>query len=233
MKIVLSGNKKEKIRLKPFVKLQIIIEKEANINLELIQDNDGVYEENVSVLLKKDAGLNVVYLHRKGQVVSKKKFNLEKNTNLNYEEKNYGFQTKSESFFELGENSRLEVISKHKGHEQVYDAVLNVIHKEKSFASLKSINLLNNSKAKTRGRITVLKNAAGTETSYVSKNVVLGDCDIDVIPELDIRNEAVICKHSASIETVGAEQLYYLMSRGLNKSQAINIVSKGLLESGV
>ena len=150
-----------------------------------------------------------------------------------FEERNYGLKTLSHSIFNLRKNSELKVISKHIGKKQEHDSTLEVIHEKKSFALLESRSLLKDSKALTRGIIRVLKDAAGTETEYISKNLLFGDSEANTIPELDIHNENIICKHGATIETINEEQIYYLMSRGLSKTDSIEVVTSGLFEEGV
>jgi len=232
-KMLFSGIQKEKIVLKPFIELELIIEKNSTMDLELIQENEGNYEEKIIVLLKKNSTVKLVYSHTSGTVLSKKNFILEEDSKLFFEERNYGLKTLSHSIFNLRKNSELKVISKHIGKKQEHDSTLEVIHEKKSFALLESRSLLKDSKALTRGIIRVLKDAAGTETEYISKNLLFGDSEANTIPELDIHNENIICKHGATIETINEEQIYYLMSRGLSKTDSIEVVTSGLFEEGV
>jgi Fe-S cluster assembly scaffold protein SufB len=227
-KIIFSGIQKEKIILNSFVNLTIIIENNSKIELELIQENKGNYREKINVILNKNSVAKIAYLQKDGTVYSEKKFVLERNSELFFEERNYGVKTVSHSKFNLKKDSKLRVISKHIGKKQEYDSTLEVIHEEKSFSVLESRNLLKDSTALTRGIIRVLKNAAGTETKYLSKNIIFGNSSANAIPELDIHNENIICKHGATIETITEEQMYYLMSRGLSKTKSIEVFTSGL-----
>lgn len=231
--IIFSGVQKEKIMLKPFAKLTVVVEKNSKLDLELIQENEGNYEEEIIVLLKENSFVKLLYSQLSGTVLNNKNFVLEKNSKLSFEERNYGLKTVTHSTFTLKKESKLDVVSKHVGKKQEHDSTLEVIHEEKSFASLESRNLLNDSTSLTRGIIRILKKASGTETEYISRNIVFGDSEANTIPELDIHNENVSCKHGASIETINEEQIYYLMSRGLDKNDSINVITSGLFEEEI
>jgi Fe-S cluster assembly protein SufB len=50
------------------------------------------------------------------------------------------------------------------------------------------------------------------------------------IPYMDIMNENVTIEHEATVSKVSEEQLFYLMSRGLSKEQALAMVVMGFIE---
>lgn len=52
----------------------------------------------------------------------------------------------------------------------------------------------------------------------------------DAIPELQIEEEEVQAGHAASLGQVNEDQLFYLMSRGLSRQQAIRMIVEGYLE---
>ena len=78
-----------------------------------------------------------------------------------------------------------------------------------------------NSIAVFSGNIVVHRNAKGTDTRQSSRNLLLsGKARIDAQPQLEIMNDDVSCKHGATMGKLDAEELFYLMSRGLRESQA-------------
>jgi Fe-S cluster assembly protein SufB len=52
----------------------------------------------------------------------------------------------------------------------------------------------------------------------------------DTYPYIEIDEEDVTIGHEASVSKVGEEQLFYLMSRGINEETAISMIVNGFLE---
>lgn len=56
-------------------------------------------------------------------------------------------------------------------------------------------------------------------------------CEVSPMPSFEILNDDVQCSHSASTGHIDDEKLFYLMSRGLSKSQATQEIARGFLKS--
>lgn len=81
------------------------------------------------------------------------------------------------------------------------------------------------------GLIRIAENAAGCEAYQENRNLLLSaDARAESIPELEILNEDVRCTHGATVAPVDAEQLFYLGSRGLPRSQAQRLIVYGFLD---
>ena len=52
----------------------------------------------------------------------------------------------------------------------------------------------------------------------------------DTYPYIEIDEENVSVGHEASVSKVGEQQLFYLMSRGLNEEEATTMVVSGFIE---
>ena len=52
----------------------------------------------------------------------------------------------------------------------------------------------------------------------------------DTYPYIEIDSEDVKIGHEASVSKIGEEQLFYLMSRGISKEDAITMVVSGFIE---
>ena len=52
----------------------------------------------------------------------------------------------------------------------------------------------------------------------------------DTYPYIEIDEEDVTIGHEATVSKVGEEQLFYLMSRGLNEEEATSMVVSGFIE---
>src|SRR5207302_6451983 len=83
------------------------------------------------------------------------------------------------------------------------------------------------------GLIRINKTAHQTESSQEQKNVLLSDrAKADSDPKLEILNNDVIrCTHGASVGPVDPESVFYLESRGLNRSTAEQLIVEGFFQS--
>ncbi|MFP4189879.1 MAG: SufD family Fe-S cluster assembly protein [Candidatus Woesearchaeota archaeon] len=70
--------------------------------------------------------------------------------------------------------------------------------------------------------------SAGYETQ---KALLVSDsAEADAIPDLEIHNNDVKCSHGSAITQIDTEQLFYLMSRGLSRSEAEQMIIKGFFD---
>jgi Fe-S cluster assembly protein SufD len=87
-------------------------------------------------------------------------------------------------------------------------------------------------KAKTifYGVIQVHKGAQRTDAYQANKNILLSSgAHADSIPVLEIEANDVRCTHGATVGPIDEEALYYLMSRGLSRSEATRMLVVGFL----
>jgi len=56
-----------------------------------------------------------------------------------------------------------------------------------------------------------------------------GQSRAEILPNLEILTDDVVCTHAASISAIDESQLFYLMSRGLSRSQAKKHIVAGFL----
>ena len=82
-----------------------------------------------------------------------------------------------------------------------------------------------------RGMIRVEAEAQKTNAYQENRNLLLSDqAHADSIPGLEILANDVRCTHGATIGRVDREQLFYLMSRGLPRSEAERLIVRGFFE---
>lgn len=87
-----------------------------------------------------------------------------------------------------------------------------------------------NSRSVFRGIIRVHKDAQRTDAYQTNRNLLLSDgARADSLPNLEIEADDVKCSHGATIGELDAEAKFYLMSRGLDKTQAERLVVLGFL----
>ncbi len=91
--------------------------------------------------------------------------------------------------------------------------------------------LFGSSTAVHRGVNKIEKSALGTNSWLRGHTLLFGDkSKSDVIPSLEIDTNDVQAGHEASVGKVDEEQLFYLMSRGLERKEAERLIVQGYFE---
>lgn len=81
------------------------------------------------------------------------------------------------------------------------------------------------------GKVFVRENAHGTDARQSNKNLLLSEtARVDTKPQLEIFNDDVKCSHGATVGQLEAEELFYLLTRGLPESLARNLLTYGFAE---
>ncbi len=77
------------------------------------------------------------------------------------------------------------------------------------------------------GKAIVHKGADGADANQSNHNLLLsGDAEIDTKPELEIYADDVKCSHGATVGQMDESALFYLRSRGLDKSEATLLITR-------
>jgi len=85
--------------------------------------------------------------------------------------------------------------------------------------------------ASYRGLLKVYKGAQGSRSNVVCDALLLDSYSrSDTYPTIEIDEEEVSIGHEAYVSKVGEQQLFYLMSRGLNEEEATTMVVSGFIE---
>jgi Fe-S cluster assembly protein SufB len=119
------------------------------------------------------------------------------------------------------------------GPGQIQDAGSKMIHfapHTTSKVTSKSISR-SGGRASFRGLLKVHKGAFGSKSNVVCDALLLDpDSRTDTYPTIEIDEDDVSIGHEASVSKVGEEQLFYLMSRGLDEAEATTMVVSGFIE---
>src|SRR5947209_7494718 len=87
------------------------------------------------------------------------------------------------------------------------------------------------SRAVFNGRVFVHPDARQTDAEQSNKNLLLSsDARVDTKPQLEIFNDDVKCSHGATVGQLEEEELFYLVSRGLHRDLARNLLTYGFAE---
>ena len=91
--------------------------------------------------------------------------------------------------------------------------------------------LRDTARAVWRGMIRVEEGAQRTNAYQENRNLLLSKtAHADSIPGLEIMANDVRCTHGATLGQVDREQLFYLMSRGLSRSEAERLIVRGFFQ---
>jgi Fe-S cluster assembly protein SufB len=134
----------------------------------------------------------------------------------------------------MGEGAHGEVLSiAFAGEGQHQDAGGKAVHVAPHTSSVitsKSISK-DGGRASYRGLLEVAKGAHGSRSKVVCDALILDeDSRTDTYPYIRIDENDVNIGHEATVSKIGEEQLFYLMSRGLNEAEAAAMIVSGFVE---
>ena len=115
-------------------------------------------------------------------------------------------------------------------HQDTGGKVVHVAPYTRSKITSKSISM-NRGRASYRGLLKVYKGAEGAQ-SHVQCDALLlhEESRTDTYPCIEIDEDRVTIGHEATVSKIGDEQLFYLMSRGLDEVTARSMVVSGFIE---
>jgi Fe-S cluster assembly protein SufD len=91
--------------------------------------------------------------------------------------------------------------------------------------------LIGESRSVWQGMIYVAPNASKTDGYQANRNLVLDRrARADSIPGLEILTDDVRCTHGATVGKIDQEQIYYLESRGLRRTDAERLIVEGFFD---
>ena len=133
-----------------------------------------------------------------------------------------------------GDRSRGSTISIAVGGKGQYqDAGARMIHVGKNTSSTiisKSI-VHGGGVANYRGTVRFMPNATGSKSHVECDTLILDEeSRSDTIPNNQTKNNDSYIEHEATVSKISEEQLFYLMSRGLTKEQATQMIVMGFIE---
>src|SRR5213596_2271422 len=134
----------------------------------------------------------------------------------------------------LGEHAKGETLSiAFAGEGQHQDAGAKMVHAAPNTSS----SILSKSVARGGGRTSYRGLIQVNEGAHGSKSNVLCDALLvdqisrsDTYPYVDIREDDVSMGHEASVSKVSDDQLFYLMSRGMQEDEAMAMIVRGFVE---
>lgn len=138
------------------------------------------------------------------------------------------------SVYLAGRKARGEILSvAYGGSGQHQDAGGKAIHFAPETTSLitsKSVSI-GGGRTTYRGLVQILPQASDSRTKTVCNALIIGkNSRSDTYPAIDIRVADVKAEHEATVSKISEEQLFYLASRGIKRSEAEALVVNGFIE---
>jgi Fe-S cluster assembly protein SufB len=135
----------------------------------------------------------------------------------------------------MGEGAHGEVLSlAFAGNGRHQDAGAKMVHVAPNTTSIITSKSIAKDGGITsyRGLVKVEKGATNCKSKVACDALILDDngSRSDTYPTIDVRNNDVQVEHEATVSKVGEEQLFYLMSRGLDEITASQMIVNGFLE---
>lgn len=192
---------------------EIIAKENSHIDFVSVQEwNDNFYDFSTKkAILEKNATVNWVFACFGGKIT---KWNIE--TVFNGE----GSQSKNLGVFFGSQNQHFDITT---------NAYHNVPHTSNDILT-KGV-LKDNATSVYHGLISVERDAQKTDSYLADHTLLLSENALaNSIPELKIEANDVRATHGATIGKIDEEQLFYLMSRGLKRSEAEMLIVKGFFE---
>lgn len=119
------------------------------------------------------------------------------------------------------------------GHNQYQDAGARMIHEASNTTSTiisKSI-VKNGGVANYRGTVRIKNNAINARSHVECDTLILDDKSrSDTIPNNEVQNNSSYIEHEATVSKINEDQLFYLMSRGISKKDATQMIIMGFIE---
>jgi Fe-S cluster assembly protein SufB len=138
------------------------------------------------------------------------------------------------SVYMLGPGARAEILSvAFAGRSQHQDAGAKVVHLAPNTSSRVTSKSVSKDGGRTtyRGLLHVAKGALGVKSSVRCDALIMDDRSrTDTYPYIEINEDDATVTHEATVGKIGEDQLFYLMSRGLKETEALNMIVMGFFE---
>ena len=116
---------------------------------------------------------------------------------------------------------------------QYQDAGARMIHlADETTSTIISKSIVRNGGVSNyRGTVRMMTNASNARSHVECDTLILDDISkSDTIPNNDVRNNFSYIEHEATVSKINEDQLFYLMSRGLTKKEATQMIIMGFIE---
>ncbi len=204
-----------------------------------IYKSDSLHSAVVEIIVKKNARVRYTTIQNWSNNVYNlvtKRATCAEGATMEWIDGNIGSKVtmKYPAVYLLGEHSRGETLSiAFAGEGQHQDAGAKMVHAAPNTSSTivsKSV-ARGGGRTSYRGLVQVMEGATNSR-STVRCDALLVDTisRSDTYPYVDVREDDVQMGHEATVSKVSADQLFYLMSRGMTEEEAMAMIVRGFVE---
>ncbi|WP_433262475.1 Fe-S cluster assembly protein SufB [Actinosynnema sp. CS-041913] len=204
-----------------------------------IYSSDSLHSAVVEIIVKKGGRCRYTTIQNWSNNVYNlvtKRAKAEEGATMEWVDGNIGSKVtmKYPAVFLMGEHAKGEVLSiAFAGEGQHQDAGAKMVH----MAPHTSSTIVSKSVARGGGRTSYRGLVQVNKRAHHSKSTVKCDALLvdnisrsDTYPYVDVREDDVSMGHEATVSKVSEDQLFYLMSRGLNEDEAMAMIVRGFVE---
>ncbi|WP_461025128.1 Fe-S cluster assembly protein SufB [Trueperella pyogenes] len=204
-----------------------------------IYKSDSLHSAVVEIFVKKDARVRYTTIQNWSNNVYNlvtKRAMVEQGGTMEWIDGNIGSKVtmKYPAVYLMGEHARGETLSiAFAGEGQHQDTGSKMVHNAPNTHS----SIVSKSVARSGGRSSYRGLVQVNENACHSKSNVLCDALLvdqisrsDTYPYVDVRTDDVEMGHEATVSKVSADQLFYLMSRGIEETEAMAMIVRGFVE---
>ena len=231
-----------------FFNKKLIVNLEENSKIDIVINNLNISSEPIFLNtsnffhIEKHASLKLFQINQLNSNDLNYNFNevnvLENGIFENFISTNNNKFFKNEIFCNLKENYSSAfingvILSNNEEEHELKALIKHTGENTKSFQKIKSV-IDKNSKAIFQGKIYVDSNAQKTDGYQLSKAIILDqNSEFDSKPELEIYADDVKCSHGSTSGNLDENAIFYLMTRGINRSDARKLLIKGFLQDAI
>ncbi|OQY31990.1 MAG: Fe-S cluster assembly protein SufB [Anaerolineaceae bacterium 4572_5.1] len=200
---------------------------------------DSLHSGVIEIFVKKNARVRYTTIQNWSNNVYNlvtQRARVEENGTMEWVDSNLGSKVtmKYPACILVGEGAHGEILSiAFSGKDQHHDTGGKMIHLAPNTTSKivsKSISK-NGGRASYRGLVKVNPGKKNVRSNVVCDALILDEHSrSDTYPVIEVDEQDVTIGHEASVSKVEAEQLFYLMSRGLSEEEATSLVVSGFIE---
>ncbi|WP_447003100.1 Fe-S cluster assembly protein SufB [Saccharothrix isguenensis] len=227
-----------------FERTLIIVDEDAYVHYvegctAPIYSSDSLHSAVVEIIVKKGGRCRYTTIQNWSNNVYNlvtKRAKAEAGATMEWVDGNIGSKVtmKYPAVFLMGEHAKGEVLSiAFAGEGQHQDAGAKMVH----MAPYTSSTIVSKSVARGGGRTSYRGLVQVNKRAHHSKSTVKCDALLvdnisrsDTYPYVDVREDDVSMGHEATVSKVSEDQLFYLMSRGLNEDEAMAMIVRGFVE---
>jgi len=204
-----------------------------------VYSSDSLHSAVVEIIVKKNARVRYTTIQNWSNNVYNlvtKRAVAEEGATMEWIDGNIGSKVtmKYPAIYLMGEHAHGETLSvAFSGEGQHQDAGSKMVHAAPNTTS----NVVSKSVARGGGRssyrglVQVLEGAKGSKSNVLCDALLVDQISrSDTYPYVDVREDDVSMGHEATVSRISEEQLFYLMSRGMNEFEAMAMIVRGFVE---